>query len=237
MSRKIRRGTLLAATLALTTASLLAGCGSDARKTEGTRRVTTEVKGIIGKVLGRGKSEAPAPPDAETMALSALKNNSVPLVLVVFENTKATTILGMTGENGTMRTYTSPAQQALILRSGMLAGTRGFGFDVMSGEVADLGALVRARQAGEADYILRYLDGLGHERPLPMRCSVKPGTEPTGYEFAGQSWSGTPVGVHCEGSGAVVDDSFIVAQDGAIIASRQWVGPEIGYIAVQTVRP
>lgn len=181
--------------------------------------------------------QAAAPLDAEAMAVQALADNSGPLILTNFETLNRTTIFGLSGENGTMRTYASPAAQALILRDGMMAGTRGFGFDLMSGDVEALGTLVRGRRAGEADYLLRYLDGLGQERPVPMHCAVSTGAAQT-YAFAGQSWSGTQMVAHCTTSGGYTfDDTFIVSSAGAVVSSRQWVGPEMGFVTIQTLRP
>lgn len=225
----------LTACLALTLGGALAGCGSDARTTESTRLASGEISRIFSGIFHRGKAEPG--PDAETMSIQALADNAGPLILTNFESLNRTTIFGLTGENGAMRTYASPASQALVLRSGMVAGTRGFGFDVMSGEVDALGALVRGRRAGTADYTLRYLDGLGQERPVPMQCTVTPGPAQS-YPFAGQTWSGTQMAAHCTTSGGYAfDDTFIVAASGAILSSRQWIGPEIGFVTIQTVRP
>ena len=227
----------LTACLALALGGALAGCGSDARSTEGTRLAGGEIGRMLNGLLHRGKAEAGPGPDAETMARQALADNQGPLILTNFESQNSTTIFGLSGENGTMRTYASPASQALILRDGLVAGSRGFGFDVMSGEVDALGALVRDRRAGTADYTLRYLDGLGQERPVPMQCTVTPGPEQS-YPFAGQTWSGTLMAAHCTTSGGYAfDDTFIVAETGAVLSSRQWIGPEIGFVTIQTVRP
>lgn len=222
---------LLAAALALG----LAGCGSDANKTETGREASTEVKRIFSGLLGRKTPAAPAP-DAETLAREGLAANTGPMILAAFENTKFTSVLGQRGENGTMRTYFTPASQAIILRSGIVAGTRGFGFDILSAETEALAALVRKRSAGTAELVLRYLDGLGKERPLPLTCTVTPASA-TSYDFAGQSYAGTLVGAHCEGLGYSADPSFIVAASGEIVSSRQWIGPQVGYVTIQVLRP
>ncbi len=216
----------------------LAGCGSDQSEKEGTQLATDTAKGIVGLLpipfLKRTGPAAP-PPDVEAMALSALETNRGPLIFTAFEEQGLSTILGMIGENGAMRTYATPSSQALILRAGVLAGTRGFGHDMISGDVDQVAVLIRSRTAGTAPKVLRYLDGLGLERPLPLECSVRTGADST-YPFAGQSWTGTQVVEHCTGSGAVIDNSYIVGADGNILASRQWISPELGYVTIQTVR-
>lgn len=220
---------LLAAGLAL------AACGSDARKTETGRVATGEVKQLFAGLIGRKAAQPPAP-DAETIAREALAANAGPLILASFESTGGTSVLGMRGENGTMRTWFTPGAQALILRSGIVAGTRGFGFDMTSAETEALSALVSTRTAGTAPMVLRYLDGLGKERPLPLTCTVTPASA-TSYDFAGQTWAGTLVGAQCEGLGYSTNPSFIVADSGEIISSRQWIGPQVGYVTLQVLRP
>jgi hypothetical protein len=239
MSSAQRRGALgsvAALILALASVSAMSGCGSDANQTENSRMAGAELKGMFARFFHRGQASSAPGIDTETMARTALENNTGPLILVSFEGQGLTTILGMSGENGAMRTYATANSQALILRGGILAGSRGFGYDIMSGETAALGALVRGRSAGEADYTLRYLDGLGQERPLPLHCVTQPG-EQASYPFLGQTWTGTQMVAHCEGYGATIDNSFIVSGEGAILASRQWMGPQLGYATIQTVRP
>jgi len=47
--------------------------------------------------------------------------------------------------------------------------------------------------------------------------------------------SARQVAEHCEGSGVRLDMSYLVA-GGTILASRQWVGPALGYVAIQQLR-
>ncbi|HEY0276014.1 MAG TPA: YjbF family lipoprotein [Paenirhodobacter sp.] len=215
----------------------LAACGSDQSEKEGTQLARDTAVGIVGllPIPFFKKSAVAAPsPDIEAMALSAMETNTGPLIFVAFE-AQGATILGMIGENGAMRTYATPASQAMILRGGVLAGTRGFGHDMISADVDAVGGLIHARTAGTAPKVLRYLDGLGLERPLPLNCTVRIGAETT-YPFAGQNWTGAQVVEHCEGSGATIDNSYIVGANGAVLASRQWISPELGYVTIQTVR-
>lgn len=220
---------------ALLLAVALGGCGSESDQLAGPNLVKEGAQSVASSVTFWKKKPAAQPVDAEAMAKGALELNKGPLVLASFE-TGYTDIFGMVGENGAMRTYNSPGSKAIILRDGVLAGTRGFGFDMMSADTGATARLIRARQAGQATKVLRYLDGLGLERPLPLDCTVATGASTT-YPFAGQSWSGQQVVERCTGSGLTIANTFIVSAEGAVLSSRQWVTPEIGYITIQTVRP
>jgi hypothetical protein len=211
---------------------VLGACSHDSagiqeKKSGGVKMVTS----ALGQVLPGKKKAAAAPEqDPNALAVAALQSLQGPVIMVTFEANKAATIGAMRGQNGAMRTYQTPDQRAFVLRGGMLAGTRGFGRDLMSADTDAAGALIRAAKAGTAPRVYRYLDGDGEERPLPVSCTITPGsTVQQGPVTARQ------VGEHCEGSGVTLDMSYLVA-GGTVLASRQWVGPALGYVAIQQLR-
>ncbi|KRW93960.1 YjbF family lipoprotein [Paracoccus sp. PXZ] len=174
-------------------------------------------------VAQRNAEPAPAP-DPSAMAAEALRVNPGPLILVGLENAGSTQVLAMTGQNAGSRTYMTKNEQALILRNGMLAGTRGLGNDLSVAEMSSSAALVLAGRSGEARRVMRYWTGDGLERPLPLDCRVGPGPKP-----------GVMV-ESCEGFGLSFQNSYLV-QGGRVTVSRQWIGPALGYVTIQELRP
>lgn len=170
------------------------------------------------------------------MAARALAANPAPLILVSLESTGATQVMAMVGENGGMRTYMTPNMQALVIRSGMLTGTKGLGNDLSVAEVEGTANLIRARRAGQGSRTMRYISGDGTERPLPLNCTIAVG-DAKSFSFAGTGWNATQVVESCEGSGAEVQNSYLVTASGHIPVSRQWIGPRLGYVTIQTIRP
>lgn len=212
---------------------LIAGCSShdSAGVQESKSSVGTMAKAAVGSVFSGKADKAAAPQDPNALAAAALQSIEGPVILVTFEANKASVVGAMRGQNGAMRTYQTPDQRAFILRDGLLAGTRGFGRDLMSADTAAAAALIHARKAGQAKRVFRYLDGGGEERPLPVTCTIQPaGTVNQG------GISATQVAEHCEGSGASIDMSYLVGAGGTILASRQWIGPAMGYVAIQQLR-
>lgn len=230
---------ILTSAIALTLTFTLSACGNDASRTENAGIARTTFKGLAALLPKFGKdSNEPAPPpiDQEAVALSALELNSGPVLLVGIEATGATTAAAMVGENGLMRTYNTPQKQSIILRDGVIAGTRGFGNDVMSAEVDEVSALVHARRAGTAKRTPRYLDGEGIERPLPLECTVTLG-EAVNYSFAGTDWQAMQVAERCTAPNVDITNSYLVTQTGQIALSRQWIAPGLGFVTLQTLRP
>ena len=209
-------------TLAASLMAGLAACGNDDR---GIGALGTLAQTAAQVVAERRAPDQPAAPakSPEEAAAEALRINSGPLIQTGFENLNRTQIMAMTGQNGAMRTYMTPAEEAVILRNGMLVGTKGLGNDL---SVAEPGteALIRAGASGSGTRIMRYLSGDGLERPLQFTCTVGAGLNP-----------GVTV-ENCEGHGTSFQNSYMV-QGGQIAVSRQWIGPALGYVTIQTLRP
>ena len=205
----------------------LAACGNDDSGNQ-TNPVLIAAKSIgatAARVRGGKADAAPAeaPRTPEQMAAEALRVNPAPLVMVGFESLGRTQVMAMTGQNGGLRTYMAPSKEALVLRDGMVVGTRGFGHDLSVAE-PKTEALIRAGRPGNAPRVMRYFSGDGLERPLNFTCSVGPGPNP-----------GVVV-ESCEGHGARFQNNY-APQGGHLPVSRQWLGPQLGYVTIQTLRP
>lgn len=206
---------------ALALLGALAACGN-----EGPGVVTRTAQAVLAERVARaqGAPETPAPARSDAdRAAEALRVNPGPLIQVGFESLGQTQIMAMVGQNGAMRTYMTPSEEAVILRGGMLVGTRGLGRDL---SVAEPGtdALIRAGRAGQGTRIMRYLSGDGLERPLQFACTVTQGPQ-----------AGLMIEA-CEGHGTRFQNTYAV-EGGQILVSRQWVGPGLGHVTIATLRP
>lgn len=209
-------------TLAAAALAMLAGCGNE---TDGQGPLEIVAKTAGQAVAARRAPEQPAAParTPEQAAAEALRVNPGPLIQAGFEALGRTQVMAMTGQNGAMRTYMTPAEEALILRGGLLIGTRGLGHDLSVAET-QTEPMIRAGASGTGTRNMRYYGGDGQERMLQFTCDVGPGPNP-----------GVSV-ENCKGHGASFQNSFMV-QNGQIIVSRQWIGPKLGYVTIQTLRP
>ena len=219
-------GTTCRAALSVALITGLAACGNDdTGRDANPLLIAAKAAGSVAQRARGGADDAPAaaPRSPEQMAAEALRVNPAPLILVGFESLGRNQVLAMTGQNGAMRTYMTPSEEALILRGGMVIGTRGLGNDL---SVAEPGteSLIRAAQSGSAPRVMRYFSGDGLERPLNFDCSVAPGPK-----------AGVVV-ESCQGHGASFQNSFM-PQGGSIPVSRQWLGPKLGYVTIQVLRP
>ena len=207
-------------TMAAAALAALGACGNDA----GGAGPLGVLAQTAGQVVAARRAPAPAAParSPAEAAAEALRVNQGPLIQAGFESLGRTQVMAMTGQNGNMRTYMTPAEEALILRDGLLVGTRGLGNDLSVAEPGTAGA-IRAG-AGSGTRVMRYFSGDGLERPLRFDCTVAAGPRP-----------GVTV-EDCTGHGISFQNSY-AQQGGAIAVSRQWIGPAAGYVTITTLRP
>lgn len=212
-------------TLAAAALAGLSACGNGLQDEGGAGPIAILAQTATQAVAARRAPDAPAAPSRspEDAVAEALRVNPGPLIQAGFENLGRTQILAMTGQNGAMRTYMTPAEEALILRDGLLVGTRGLGNDLSVAE-PQLESAIRAGASGSGTRIMRYYSGDGLERPLQFACRTAPGPN-----------AGVLV-ESCDGHGISFQNSYMV-QGGRIPVSRQWIGPALGYVTIQTLRP
>ncbi|MFC0200678.1 YjbF family lipoprotein [Paracoccus rhizosphaerae] len=202
----------------------LAACGNTGPDEGGSGPISVLAQTAAGTIASARATRTAAPARTpQQAAAEALRVNPGPLIQVGFEGLGRTQVLALAGQNGAMRTYMTPSEEAVILRNGMLVGTRGLGRDLSVAEPGTEG-LIRAGQGGRATRVMRYLSGDGLERPLQFDCTTAPGPKP-----------GVIIET-CEGHGATFQNNFLV-QNGQIPVSRQWAGPGLGYVTIQTLRP
>lgn len=216
---RIKTGVACAAVL-----GLLVACASKDANEGDSGQIAQAVRQVVTQTLPtKKKAEAAPAKSPQEMAAEALRVNPGPLILVGFEKTGRNQVMAMTGQNGSMRTFMTPGEQALILRNGLLIGTRGLGHDLSVAE-PQTEPLIRAGQSGSGQRIMRYFTGDGLETPLSFDCTTAPGPKP-----------GVLV-EDCKGHGTTFQNSYI-SQGGQISVSRQWVGPNLGYMTIQVLRP
>lgn len=215
----------------------LAGCGSGTEQSTGTVSIMRSVAApVLSKLPGRAPAKGPAKaPDVEGMAARALAANPNPLILAGIEAFGGVQVMALNGSNDTMRTYMTPSMQALILRNGLLVGTRGLGHDLSVAELNQVAPLILGRRAGEGTRTMRYLTGDAVERPLTVACKVAVG-ERKSVPFAGRSWSGATVAESCKGGGVRFTNTYLVGDNGTALVSQQWIGPGMGSVTIQTIR-
>ena len=157
-----------------------------------------------------------------------------PVLIVELPSAPTATVMTLGGTNRDTVTFGDAASNLLILRGGVIVGTRGFGFDLMD---ADVSQTLRALAAGggRAQRLHNYLDGEGKVLPRRFGCVLsRAGAE--AVRLVSASVQADVIVERCEGAlGGVFENRYWIA-GGQVIKARQWVSPQIGYILTERAK-
>jgi len=216
--RNVRRAALLVSAAGVLA---LAGCGNSPN---GNRLAGAFATAAANVAAGQRAPSRVTTPEAEQRAFPT------PLLKLTREATGDEALVGAGGRNGDDVTWYSADRRAITLRDGLLAGTSGFGFDLMS---ADLPA-VRAGGGG-LRRVHYYLGGDERTRPLRFDCTVSD-LGGQSIAVAGRTYATRALRETCAGDGGLsFVNSYWVEPGGTIRRSRQWAGPELGYFGIDKV--
>lgn len=206
----------------------LAACGNDTRRDPVLETAYTSL-------FGGGGSGDPKPVSDQQVA-QTLAATELPVIRFGITERKAEGLALEIERNGAHRTYATSDRLALVLRNGMITATRGFGGDLMSVEEDQLLALLRARSAGQARYVQRYLTAEGVTETLDFRCTVTPGQSSEIAQGLVRA-TVTALRADCTDDGEIAfTDAYLVDATGEILTSMQWLGETTGPVTLQQLR-
>lgn len=210
---------------------VLTACSNDETRDTSVRdALTARAKSI----LSPGKS---APPVAAKPAAgpdrAALTAGGGPVIVVQVPSRKAQASLGMVRQNGITRTYLAADGISLMIQNGILAGTRGFGDDLMSSDHADVLANL-AQGSGSHTRVLRHLDHQDQLAKTTLSCTVtSQGAQPV--EILGVTHKTDFVVEACTGGTKPLNNIYWIQGD-TIWRSGQWVSDNVGPIIIDQVQ-
>ncbi|WP_186766467.1 YjbF family lipoprotein [Puniceibacterium confluentis] len=208
----------------------LAACGNDRNATSPVDMVQQVFRSLTsGGTAGSG-AQIPA-----SQIETAYAATPAPIALVTIESRQGQALVLEIERNGAYQTFATSGRQVVVLRNGMITGTRGLGGDLMSSDADGLVALIRARQAGKTPYAMRFLTGEDVTETLSYSCDVFP----DGTQSLTQGrirTTATKMIANCTGAGKPFTDTFLVDSTGYALSSRQWVGDYNNYLRVETLR-
>ncbi|MGR3762371.1 YjbF family lipoprotein (plasmid) [Roseobacteraceae bacterium NS-SX3] len=136
------------------------------------------------------------------------------------------------GHPGEIVVWRTEDNVTLAMRDGMLVATRGLGDDILSASVpADGQGLQGPAHGGARSFEIRGLDN--GSRRLTLACERRD-LGPETIEIVEIRYATRHLQERCEGAGGViVNDYWADSRSGRIWQSRQWAGPETGYLRIR----
>ncbi|MEW2915240.1 YjbF family lipoprotein [Leisingera sp. JC11] len=221
-------------TAALAAALLLAGCSKGPEKTQ----AELEVVQAVAEQFKRRRN-APPPPPKLTRAL--LDRETQAYIEVTIENREVTAYLTRAlarrdSHPGEIEVWRTQDNVSVALRQGMVIATRGLGGGLLSAQVPAADGAGGPARGGGRRYTVR-AEGNG-QRELNLACSLHD-LGPEAVEIVEITHPARHLQERCEGvGGAVVNDYWVDSRPGRarVWQSRQWAGPEIGYVRIRQLR-
>lgn len=223
------------APLALLSAALMLGaCARGPEKTP----AELEVVKAIGQHITRRRSP-PQPPVQLTRAL--LDEQTQAYLEVTIENRDAKAYLTRSlsrsdDQPGQIAVWQTQDGVSVALRAGMLIATRGLGGGLLSASVPAAEGRAGPQRGGGRSYVLR--DKGNDQTRLSLACSLHD-LGPASIEIVEVTHPARHLQERCEGGGGtVVNDYWVDSRPGhnQVWQSRQWAGPETGYVQIRQLR-
>lgn len=191
---------------------------------------------------GRANIARRTAPKQERPALTraALNTVEVPAIEVVIEHTDllAYVFLDKTLRDdspGEVQVWRSEDAAQLAFRNGVLINTRGLGGDVMSAQVPVSGTSAGPSRSGA--HVLQVRAGANTVWPADMTCDLVD-LGPVTIEIVERRHATRHLRQNCEAragqtTGVVVNDYWVDPGRNIIWQSRQWAGPQLGYMRLR----
>ncbi|GGX38771.1 hypothetical protein GCM10007385_02040 [Tateyamaria omphalii] len=220
--------------LALGTAMLVAGCsgGTDTQTDQATK---------FKSLYDAFRASRTAPAELPTLTPALIDSLTVPSLEVTIENRDATAFLIPFSERqdsgpGLVRTWRSANDAQVTLRKGVIAATRGIGFDIGSVDADPAVQAIQKRTPISGDHTLYIKNGNNGIDEISLQCEMRKVADET-LEIVGKSFPVVHLQENCTGwKGVVAFDYWVDRRDSTVWQTRQWSGPDLGYIRTRLLK-
>ncbi|MEP6068175.1 MAG: YjbF family lipoprotein [Paracoccaceae bacterium] len=210
--------------------SALAACSGGTGLETGQTQTFQEIRTSFRQAIKRPSGPRPPLPKLSRAFLDSLPN---PALEAVLEDRDASAYLDPLQIKGNVTVWSTTDLSQLITRDGLVTGTRGLGSDIVSSSYAQTLAALAAR-GGMAQRRLNLTNDLDQSIQVSLSCQIRD-VGPETLEIVELTFSTRHLLETCTYSGGtIVNDYWTDSSDsGKIWKSRQWLGPEIGWIKLR----
>lgn len=206
----------------------LAGCGSDPAVKDNP--LLLGVKALREGAQRRARGEAPAPTPTRAM----IDQVQVPLIWASLESRGVSGALLPIGQNGADTTWATVDQIAVIMRGGIVRGTRGLGEDLMSASIPSESVLRRDGNVVQREYF--HVDGDDQTVRQKYSCEIFEQDAAT-LIIVERRYRAGRFQERCRGEDGGFTNEYWFLADGRMIQSRQWISPSVGFMKLQRLKP
>jgi hypothetical protein len=203
--------------------ALLAACSSN-QEVMGTQ---VAAQALLAALNPQEPEPFPEPTRAQ------LDADGRPLLRASIPDREANALLFPIAVNGPVETWATVDAKTLSLKDGLLTQTRGLGGDLMSARLPPAGAIRAGR--GEVTRMHSYLGPNDQTVLMEFDCTLSDrGAERV--TISGLGYATRRIAERCSGPGGSFENLYWVQPGGTIRQSVQWIGPDVGNVALFDLR-
>jgi hypothetical protein len=213
----------------------LTACGPLQQDNPNATALQGAFSGLTGAVTADGANgaavgESALSGESQALTRSFIEAQDVDLLRLSIISQDATGLVFFGGANGSKVTWLSLEGVSIVFDNGLLVGTRGFGDDLMGGDVA--AAKASLQRGGTHLRTLDFLNGLSQIERRPYQCvSVQTGSEY--ITIVERTYATTVIEETCSGENESFKNTYWRDGNGVIWQSRQWISSGVGYLGYQ----
>ncbi len=216
----------------------LSACGNNPNEGAGARAALGVAKDLSTQLLnlgGTNAAPAAAPSNPAQLVDEAMGATDGKVMIAILESRNVMAIMGVAQTNQGYETWEAADRRSLILKNGILTGSRGLGDDLMASESDASIALITSRSEGQATRSYQFLSGMGVTNHFEIECQIVKGS--TERVEAGEiNVEAVTLAEVCEKDAVEINNLYWVDSRGNIVKSRQWVSAQVGYAMFQHLR-
>ena len=158
------------------------------------------------------------------------------VIIGAVEEAQLPIVIEPLSENGPYTTWGSPDKRTITMVSGVISATRGYGGDVLGYDARPTAAAITGRKVAEYSRTMRFLGPQYELRGATLKCVTEnQGTEDITIIDTARKLVHMVEACTDQGGGTVKSE-YWVDGSGVIWQSRQWIGPQLGFVFMQRVK-
>jgi len=216
----------------LLASAVLAACSSENPKAS----IGKNIPLILNEL--KLKKQASQPSNALAgLTRAQLKDIKGPLLVARLEAVDAFSTLSLAAQNGDVQTFFTPDQISVSLQNGIMVSTRGLSEDLMSAEASAAAKAIAKAKTAKYARLYRWLDGEDQQLENRFQCDLV-FIDLAKVEIVELTHRARHMQETCTGNGqTIVNDYWVGIGKPVIWQSRQWIGPELGYLGLTVLIP
>ena len=181
------------------------------------------------------------PPPLPTLTPALLDSLTVPSLEVTVEDRDSTAFLIPYSDRrdsrpGALRTRRTGSDSHVVLRGGVLLATRGLGNDLGSTNADAAVRAIQQRSPISGPHTIYYTSGDNQVERVDLLCEMRTVGNET-IEIVQRSFNVVHLQENCTGTrGIITYDYWVDRRDSTVWQSRQWAGPDMGYLRTRLLK-